>query len=190
VSEVELNSAASALAQNRPAAALELLVESWRKAPWAQTARLLVQLSEVLTARREAVEPGKSGRERLQNFLEIARRRDPADVGRLLSDLDDVLGNPEMRTALPRLDELAGFGPDPRVSRFFLKELQKPRLRTLTARRFWTHLVSALEKANDPEVVRALDGIQAALGRARLGSWEVDFVVAPRLEALEAKGLL
>jgi uncharacterized protein (TIGR02996 family) len=88
--------------------ALQGLLAAWQAVPAAELATAIEHVGAQVDRTRPALPQAKAG---LAGWLEVASRRDHADVGRLLAALPD-----QFLRLRPRLDALAEIPRDPRIS--------------------------------------------------------------------------
>jgi uncharacterized protein (TIGR02996 family) len=159
-----LHDALRALRSGAKTECLEQLLDAWRLARSTEFAEAVERLSAVVAADLPAV-PGETKSERLDAWLEIAARKDPADLPRLLAALD----RDNQRSALEQLRALAGWPADPRLAAALCDLVEAPPYRH---RRTWQALQNVLLEQRDPRTARRLEAIdEAAFGRGERDPW-------------------
>lgn len=139
------------LNEGRPAAALEAMLEAWRRRRVPALANLIDVLSDALTSRLPRLE-GRT-RKGLQGlWLDVANERRDVDVGRLLA----LFPAPPWVAVGQRIERLAQLD-DPRVARAFAGFFQAlPTVGGIGSAR-WTMLFSTLERVRDVRSRSALE---------------------------------
>jgi uncharacterized protein (TIGR02996 family) len=159
-----LHDALSSLRSGAKTECLGQLLDAWRRTRSKGLAEAVERLSAVVAADLPAV-PGKTKSERLDAWLDIAARKDPADLPRLLAALD----RDNQRTALEQLRALAGWPADPRLAAALCDIVEAPPYRH---RRTWQALQNVLVGQCDPRTARRLEAIdEAAFGRGERDPW-------------------
>jgi uncharacterized protein (TIGR02996 family) len=139
-------------ATTRATGALERLLAAWRRCPCAALGDAIDSASAIETRDRDAL--GGKGAEAHARWLEVAKRRDPADLERLLLGLCDG----QIKQAIDRIDAILAWPRDPRLDRFIARTFDTLPFRAISARPFWTRLFKLLEHAQDPRILEPLSG--------------------------------
>jgi|GEM_PF-2149395 len=105
--------------------ALGLMLKEWDRTRSPVLAALIQEVSDRATRSLPPV-PSLPQKNALRDWVELARLKRPADVGRLLVSLRQVMAVGPSRLAIPRLDELLAMPPDPRVAVGIFEALRGP----------------------------------------------------------------
>jgi uncharacterized protein (TIGR02996 family) len=120
-----LTKAARALSTGDYDTGLALLLAAWDETHARELADAIERVSARVTSQLPRVE-GRTQREALAAWVDLARQKRPSDVGRLLAALVDVMAAGPPHMAQPRLEEMLLWPPDPRVTAALLDALAGP----------------------------------------------------------------
>jgi uncharacterized protein (TIGR02996 family) len=109
-----LGRARVALEAGAGATALRLLIDGWRVCRTPELAELVERLS-VRVAQGRSLPPAKTQKQELLDWIERARRRDPADLHLLIESFDRILARGHKHQIIACLAELAQWRDDPRI---------------------------------------------------------------------------
>ena len=135
---------------------LAALTSAWRRTPDVRIANLVDRVS----ARLEARSPRISGATRAQvhkNWRAVAKKKDPADLPRLLSSITDTRGR--STDALERLEALQSWPADPRTSRLVAEQLEVPPFHSSSTFQFWDALIELAAAHGDGRAADAFDSL-------------------------------
>ncbi|GEM_PF-1109053 len=166
--------------RNDDEAALAALLEAWRERRVPRIADLVDRVSARITSSRGPI-AAKTVKERTAKWIATAKKKDPADVGRLLAtpwpgrwqDGNEVLA------------PLLRFPDDPRIALVFAKLVDETPYDTWTSHEFYRPLLRALGKILD---LRTLPILEADLEREKSSYWQKSTrpMVAAAVKALKA----
>ncbi len=133
------------------AGALAHLIDAWRALPAPELASLIERVSDRATQARAPVD-GKTLTTKHHAFFEIASKRNPVDLPRLLAVV------PTMRSAqaAEELDALLMWPADPRTTPFFLQMINKPPYRGSSTAKVWRRVFDLFVASGDPRLLEAL----------------------------------
>lgn len=164
-----------ALEANDPVAAVELILNAWRKNPTRLYAELLSQVSAQATEKRGRV-TGSTREARGEAWDKMNELKHPADLGALL----EVLGSFPLASARTRLVELKKRGEDPRLGLALADLMARPPQgwRGSASVGFWQNALFTFEAQQDTRVAERLPELEKqwqadrgnAIGRY-LGDW-------------------
>jgi hypothetical protein len=95
--------------------ALRALIDAWRGCRTPELAELVERLS-VRVAQGRSLPPAKTQKQELLDWIERARRHDPADLHLLIDTFERIFARGHKHQILACLDELAQWRDDPRIS--------------------------------------------------------------------------
>ena len=146
------------LAAKKPEEALASLLAAWRECRDASLADVIDRVGALV--QRPALKG--SAKKRHEEFLALAKKKDPADLGRLYAFLGEGL-TAQWVVELDALEELPA---DPRFTARALELLQKPKVTSSTSFTAWRRLFNQLVRNEDLRVVKVLEGLdfKAILG--------------------------
>ncbi|PRQ07024.1 TIGR02996 domain-containing protein [Enhygromyxa salina] len=110
-----LGRARAALEIGAGATALRALIDAWRVCRTPELAELVERLS-VRVAQGRSLPPAKTQKQALLDWIERARRRDPADLHLLIEAFERIFERGYKQQIIACLDELAERRDDPRLS--------------------------------------------------------------------------
>lgn len=155
---MSLAKAKSLLAAKKPEEALAPLLAVWRECHDLALADVIDRVS----AQVQRPELKGSAKARHEEFLTLAKKKDPADIGRLYA----FLGEGQIAHWVAELDALKDLPPDPRFTPRALDLLQKPKVTSSTSFTAWRRLFNQLVENAD---LRALAALKTFDFRAILG---------------------
>jgi uncharacterized protein (TIGR02996 family) len=175
-----LAKALTALEDGEDKAALLALLEVWRST----RAPTVIPAIETLSARLTKSQPpikGVKGKSDRQTWLDVAARRDPLTVGRLLEAM------PESIYVIERMEVLAKWEGDPRITTALLRWLAQSPFPRAT----FPALLPPLEAQRDPRAAAAIQayvkaGSRDALSRFGRATWKLLPPLAERTAAWPA----
>jgi len=143
--------AEKALDAGEDVAALGALIEAWRATRSPRVAELVEVLSTTIDGRspRDPLPTGRSKKAHAA-VLDVAARRDPLDVPRLLGALTTATST----LGAARLEQLP---EDPRVTTGLLRLIEHPPFSSQTAKPFWRKLLAMLREHGDTRAIGALE---------------------------------
>jgi uncharacterized protein (TIGR02996 family) len=145
-----LRAAADALDAGAQDAALAAILDAWRVTRDPRIATLVDRIAEPIS--RPRIEHDRLP-DRSRAWLEIARDKDPADVGRLLA-----ASWPGTWTEAARwMRALLRFPPDPRIAMALAEQIALQRYRTPMASRYYSPLYDALVELGDVRTIPLLE---------------------------------
>ena len=155
--------ARDALEKGDDESALAALLEAWREERHVRVADVIDHLSERISTARGPIE-AKSVKARTAQWLEIAARKDPADVGRLLA----TKWPGKWKDAMPVIQALVAFPPDPRIAIALARVVEATPYDSWTSVAFYRPLFACVHKAPD---ARALPILERDLEREKSSYW-------------------
>lgn len=150
--------------------AIQPLLPIWRTYRCPIAAQLIGALS---AADRDTGQPLKTGRSKaaLAAWMRVAQQQRSADLPRLLFAIPSV----PSPTALERLDALAAWPADPRLTDWALELIRSPPWTGLSTRPFWSRLFELIITQADGRAHQAIAPLVAdyypAVMTGRLGPW-------------------
>jgi uncharacterized protein (TIGR02996 family) len=161
--------ALSAVRDDRPADALEVVLEAWAEAPSAEINEL-VQLASGIVRTAPPEICGKTKRA-IAAWSALGRAPRAADVPALLDSLADVL----WRDGHARLAMIRRWRPDPRVDEALVRLLETLPYRS-TSKPFYTELIDLATRIRDPALVARIENARKQISNLMsptLGDWLV-----------------
>src|SRR5688572_25647807 len=159
-----INEAKTKLEANNNEGALRLLLDVWREKRNPRIANLIDRVSDHIRDARGPLK-AKSVKERTANWIALAKKKNPSDVGTLLA----TPWPGTWKDAAPLLEPLNGFPSDPRIAMALVRILEASPYDTWTSRIFYGPLLRMVQKSLD---LRTLPTLVADLERKRSGYWE------------------
>jgi uncharacterized protein (TIGR02996 family) len=171
----ELRAAADALDTGASEPALAAILEAWRATRDPRIADLVDRIAATIA--RPAIEDDRLP-ERSRTWLGIARREDPADVGRLIAASWPGTWNEGARW----MRALLRFGEDPRIAMELARQIALQRYRTPMASRYYNVLYNALVELGDVRTIPVLEEELARLPPLRVsGAVHVEAATIARI---------
>lgn len=175
-----LHQAEQALAETNDERALEALLSAWRELPHPRIADLVDRVSARITEARGAIE-GKSVATRSKTWAAIAKKKDPADLGRLLA----TPWPGTWKGAIVVRDALTTFGPDPRLAMAFTALIMEGAYDSLGGTLLTISLIQQIGKHRDARTLPLLKS-EAEHVRERFWRERVRPAIANVVKTLEA----
>ena len=139
--------------------ALTSLLAVWRECRDSSLADVIDRVSRSI----DRPELKGSAKKRHEEFLALAKKKDPADLGRMLA----FLGEGQIAQLVTELDALEELPADPRFTARALELLQKPKVTSSTSFTAWRRVFNQLVRNED---LRALPVLEALDFKAILGA--------------------
>ena len=161
--EKSLERAYAKIERSEDEAALDALLGAWRERRLPRIADLVDRISDRLTQARGPID-AKTVKERTAKWIATAKKKDPADVGRLVA----TPWPGKWQDAQTVLAPLLAFPDDPRIALALAKIVDATPYDTWTSARFYRPLLRGLQKILDP---RTLPILEADLEREKSSYW-------------------
>lgn len=179
-----LERASAAIDANDFGAATTELVVAWRAAHVDRIADLVLHLG----SRLPPPEPfkGASVMDREKAWLDLARKRQPETLARLLAHEWPL----HARGARVRLEQLEKLDPDPRIVRSLADLWKTGRIRGLAGSRFWRAALELVYGWSVPDLHVLFEGMDGIASRAPIAAPTVDEEAEALLDEIASKLLI
>lgn len=148
---VDLKKAKAQLAAKKPEDALSTLLAAWRACHDSTLGDAIDRVSALISR----PELKGSAKKRHEEFLELAKKKDPADIGRLYA----FLGEGQIAHLVAELEVIEELPPDPRFTARALQLLQKPAATSSSSFPAWRRLFNQLTRNEDLRAIAPLKAL-------------------------------